>query len=247
MKRSAILAAIAAAALILGGPAMGQTPAPAAAAKPAKVLMYISQADIDPNNVLTPPPADGSPQAVAELAELHRVTSTRTAERYAQAKWDDMHEDPSAFDATIGPGFDYTKEPATAEVLRIALMDTDIAATAAKAKYARKRPWAVDSTIPTCDPDDKPLTSYPSGHATMGWTTAMVYADLMPEMSQDLMARAEDYGYSREVCGAHFPSDTQASRALAAWVLTDLMKNPEFQAKMQAARAELRAAKVATR
>ena len=249
MNRSAILAAVAAAALALGAGALAQTPAPAPAAapRPAKVLRYMTAAQIDPKAILASPPADGSPQATAELAELHKIASTRTAERYAQAKWDDDHEDPSAFDAVMGPGYDYTKHPVTAELLRAVAMDADIAATTAKAVYARKRPWAVDASIPTCDPGDKPLTSYPSGHATIGWAIALTYTKLVPEKSDALAARASDYGFSREVCGSHYPSDAQASRVLSTWVLDTLMKNPEFQAKLDAARAELRTDKVATR
>ena len=62
-----------------------------------------------------------------------------------------------------------------------------------------------------------------------------------------LAARASDYGFSREVCGSHYASDSQASRVLGAWVLDTLMKNLEFQAKLDAARAELRTDKVAIR
>ncbi len=147
--------------------------------------------------------------------------------------------------ATIGAGFDLKGMPATAELLSIVQDDASLAATAAKKLFARKRPWAVDATIPTCDPDDKPLTSYPSGHATLGFSLGMTLAALIPERSQAFMARASEYAHSREVCGSHYASDTRASQALAAAFVTALLKDPEFRQKFDAAKTELRAAKFA--
>ena len=236
-----LLTAVAAATLI-AQPGDAQTPGASPAAKPAKVLQFLTPADIDPARLLPPPPPEGSAAAQAELAELHRIIGARTPERFAQARWDDAHEDASAFFATIAPGFDLKALPATAEVLHIVETDVSLAAGRAKTLFARKRPWVVDPSIPNCDPDDKPLTSYPSGHATYGYSLAMTYAVLMPDKAQALLTRASDYAFSREVCGAHYPSDTQASQALSAAVVTALLKNPDFQAKLDAARAELKAA-----
>jgi acid phosphatase (class A) len=237
MSARFLLTAVAAAALI-AQPVHAQAPA---APRPAKVLQYLTPADIDPTRLLPPPPADGSPAAQAELAEVHRAISTSSAERRAQARWDDEHEDASAFFATVAPGFDLKGLPATAEVLHVVETDASLAAGRAKALFARKRPWVVDPTIPNCDPEDKPLTSYPSGHATYGYSLAMTYAVLIPDRAQAFMTRAADYAFSREVCGAHYASDTQASQALSAAVVTALLKNPEFQGKLDAARAELKA------
>ena len=226
---------------VLAQPGFAQAPA-APAAKPAKTLQYLTPADIEPARLLPPPSADGTPANKAELAELHRIISTASAERMAQAKWDDDHEDASAFFATIGGGFDLKTLPATAAVLEIVETDASLAGGAAKKFFARKRPWVVDPTIKTCDPDDKPLTSYPSGHSMMGYSVAMTLAVLIPEKAQAVMARASDYAVSRAVCGAHYPSDTEASQALSATVVTSLMHDPQFRARLDAARAELRQA-----
>ncbi|MDB5456770.1 MAG: hypothetical protein JWP92_2355 [Caulobacter sp.] len=225
----------------LSAPALAQT----APAKPAKVLQYLAPADIDASRLLPPPPIDGSDANRAELTELHRIIATVSPERKAQAKWDDDHEDPSMYEATIGAGFDLTQLPATAQVLAIVENDASIAASAAKKTFQRKRPWAVDATVATCDPGDKPLTSYPSGHATLGYSLGMTLAVLIPEKSQAFMTRAADYAFSRVVCGSHYASDTQASQALAAAFVTALLKSPDFQAKLSASHAELQAAKLA--
>jgi acid phosphatase (class A) len=239
IARLLLIAAVAG--LLLAEPGHAQAPA-APATKPVKVLQYLTPADIDPARLLPPPPAEGSAAAKAELTELHRIIAARTPERLAQARWDDDHEDASAFFATVAPGFDLKALPATAEVLHVVETDGSLAASRAKSLFARKRPWVIDSSIPTCDPGDKPLTSYPSGHATYGYSLAMTYAVLMPDKAQAFMARASDYAFSRQVCGSHYASDTQASQALSAAVVTALLKNVEFAAKIEAARAELKAA-----
>ncbi len=216
--------------------------APSAAPKPEKTLQVLSPADIDARRLLPPPPVDGSDANKAELAELHRIIAARTPERLAQARWDDEHEDPSLFYAVIGGGFDLKNLPATAELMALVMNDQALAASAAKKVFARKRPWIVDTTIPTCDPNDKPLSSYPSGHATVGYTVGLILATLIPEKAPAIQARAAEYAFSREVCGSHYASDTEASHALGAVLATELLQSPKLSAKLAAAKAELQAA-----
>jgi len=222
-------------------PAIAQT----APAKPEKVLQLLVPADVDPARLLPPPPAEGSAAEKADLAEIRRIIAEASPERRAQAKWDDDHEDPSMFVPTLGERFDMAKLPATTAVLAIVQNDASIAAGGAKKLFLRKRPWAVDASIKSCDPDDKPLTSYPSGHSTLGYSLAMTLAVLIPEKAQVLMTRGQDYAYSRVVCGSHYVTDTRASQALAAAFVATLLKEPTFQAKLSAAHAELKGAGLA--
>ena len=242
--RSALLNIAIAAVLGLAIPAVGLAAQPAAdaskPAKPKKVLMVLTDIQVDPHRLIAPPPSEGGEQHRTELVELHRIIAAASLDRMAQAKWDDDHEDASAFYAVIGGGFDLKTLPATAALFKLVMNDEAYAASLAKTTFPRNRPWASDATIKTCDPDDKPLTSYPSGHATMGYSVATVLATLMPEKAEAIMARARDYAFSREVCGAHYPSDIEASHALGAVVATELLLSPLLQDKVAAARAELR-------
>lgn len=235
-------------ALALATPvAFAQTTEAPKPAKPKKVLMVLTGDQVDAHRLIAPPPAEGGEQHRAELAELHRIIAGASPDRMAQARWDDEHEDPSAFYAVMGPGFDLAKLPATAALFKLVMNDQSYAASAAKAAFPRNRPWASDSSIKTCDPDDKPLTSYPSGHATMGYSVATVFATLAPEKAEAIMARARDYAFSREICGAHYPSDTEASHALGAVVASELLASPALQDKIAAAKTELRQAGFTTR
>jgi acid phosphatase (class A) len=185
------------------------------------------------------------------MAAVKRLIEQRTPERFAQAKWDAEHEDASPFFATLGPDFDLHKLPATAKLLESVLNDQGIAASTAKDYFHRKFP--VTAEMPTsyggwtCDsgdhkPESRPLRSYPSGHGTLGYSVGVVLAALFPEKSQAILTRAADYAYSREVCGDHYHSDLEASRALGTSVGVLLLNNAGLRPQIEAAKAELRVA-----
>jgi acid phosphatase (class A) len=72
----------------------------------------------------------------------------------------------------------------------------------------------------------------------------VVLASLIPEKSQAILIRAADYAYSREVCGDHYHSDVEASRALGTTVGALLLNNAALRPQVDAAKAELRAAHI---
>ena len=229
--------------------AFAQGPSPAS--KTSRTLLYLTPEQIDPSRLLAPPPKDGSPQQQEEMAGVKRLIHSRTPERYAQATWDAQHEDVTPFAGTIGPGFDLPKFPATAKLLDSVLHDQAIAASTAKDYFHRKFPVTAEMPASyrewTCDtpdrkPDSRPLRSYPSGHATLGYSVGVVLAALIPEKSQAILLRAADYAYSREVCGDHYHSDVEASRALGTALGVMLLENAALKPQIDAAKAELRAA-----
>lgn len=226
-------------------------------AQSADKLMVLTPEEIDPARLLPPAPKDGSENQRRELAEVKRMVKTRTPERFAQAKWDNEHEDPSAFAATIGAGFDLSKLPETSKLLAAVMNDQHLAASRAKEYFHRKFPVVMDPAGAaeyhawSCDADvkkpaDRPLRSYPSGHATMGYTVGIVLAALMPEKAQTILARAADYAHSREICGDHYQTDVEASHALGSAVGTALLHSKALQGQIEAAKAELRAAHLTT-
>ena len=224
---------------------------------PVKTLKVLTQGEIDPSRLLPPPPADGSESQRKELLEVERLVKSRPKERLAQAVWDNDHEDASAFAATLGPAFDLNQLPATAQLLALVLNDQSVAASTAKAYFQRRFPvaaagetvasyhaWSCDQEVKS--PSARPLRSYPSGHATMGYSLGIFLAGLMPDKSQAILARASDYAYSREICGDHYHSDVEASHALGSAVGIMLLHSPALKSQIEAARAELRAAGLTT-
>jgi acid phosphatase (class A) len=141
--------------------------------------------------------------------------------------------------------------PATSKLLEGALNDQAVAASTAKDYFHRKFPVTAEMppsyrewTRDTADrkPESRPLRSYPSVHATLGYSVGVVLAALIPEKSQAILMRAADYAYSREVCGDHYHSDVEASRAFGTALGVMLLNSAALKLGIEAAREKLRAA-----
>jgi acid phosphatase (class A) len=133
--RSAFLTATACLTLVLA--------APAGAAD--KTQGFLTPPDVDAAHLLPPPPIDGSPAALAEMAELHRISAATAPERWAQAKWDNDNEDGTIFQSALTPAFDLKVLPATAKMLDEVRNEESIASSQAKGAFKRNRPWIVDA------------------------------------------------------------------------------------------------------
>jgi acid phosphatase (class A) len=202
----------------------------------------LDPAEIDASRLLPPPPVAGSAAAKAEIAELHAIAASSSADLLEQARRDDGDERPDLFNAALG--FDVTALPATNKMLTDIAKEESADSKAAKSYFHRDRPWIVDSSIKTCVPV-KPgpaANSYPSGHTTLGFSMGIVLASLMPEKAQAILARASEFSEHRLVCGVHFRSDIVAGQEFGTVMALRLMQRPAFKAEMDAARAELRAA-----
>ncbi len=225
-------------------------PTAASAVKAPAVSKFLKPGELDASLILPPPPADDSPETAAELAELRRIIAARTPERLAQAQSDADNETATAITEIFGPALDLGQYPATAKLFSDLRNEDAVASKAAKKYFQRSRPWELDASI-NADPaiadcvKSDPKSSYPSGHAMMGYTAAGVLAQLMPGNAGIILARAYDYAQSRLVCGVHFPRDVEASHVLATALVDKLMTKPDFQTELEAARAELTAAHIA--
>jgi len=73
--------------------------------------------------------------------------------------------------------------------------------------------------------------SFPSGHSTIGNANAIVFAILAPGYFQQLLQSGVDFGYSRNVFGAHYPLDVIGGRILATYVTAETLagNNPLYQ------------------
>ena len=231
-----------------------QAQSPAKAPHPVQTLKFLNPADVDPAHLLPPPPMDGSPEQLEQMAAVKKMIQTRTKERHDQALWDARHEDPTPFAVVIGPAFDLSKLPATAKLLADVQNDTDVAAGMAKEHFKRKFPVTAEMPADydqwSCDdisrkPETRPLRSYPSGHTTLGYSLGVVLSGLIPEKSQAILSRSYSYGYSRQVCGDHYSTDVEAGHVLGTVVGVLLLQNTALKPELEAARAELKAAGLA--
>ena len=65
--------------------------------------------------------------------------------------------------------------------------------------------------------------SFPSGHSTIGNVNAIAFAILAPGYYQQLLQSGVDFGYSRNVFGAHYPLDVIGGRILATYVTAETL------------------------
>lgn len=197
----------------------------------------------DPQNYLPPPPAPGSPRALAELAELKRYQAEATPAMRAAAASDSANENGTIFAAVLGPAWDLAKLPATAKLIGEITGTEGPYSDIAKKEFQRDRPWVVDSSIQTCAPHfpTQDHASYPSGHATVGYGMGVVLANLMPSHAQAILGRSAQFAENRLICGFHFRSDIVAGQEFGTIMAIRLMQNPQFQSDMAAAKAELQA------
>ena len=206
--------------------------------------VFLSRSYYEPAQILPPPPADGSPEAKAEMDELHRIQARRTPEEFAKALADDHDEDITAFASVMGPGFDMKTLPKTAQLFADVKTEEKAAAKLAKNYFKRNRPWIVDPSLKSCAQDDPPQSSYPSGHATMGYAMAVVLARLAPEKADAIMKRASEFAENRLVCGMHYRRDIVAGEVLGTVVAEELFTVQGFRDEFEDAREELQVAHV---
>lgn len=238
----AIIAALAVAACAtsevgpLAAPAPGPQPTHPATAERNPAVQVDATVFVPP-----PPEANGA----LELAERAIVRGPWSAERHAQAVEDNAIDPFAAFDSVLGATFTGANFPATAAVLDRAGRAAGFAGDPVKFVYRRARPFVSDSAITPCIPDTERLRasySYPTGHGALGLGWALVLAELVPSRADAIIERGRDFGWSRVVCGVHYPSDLAAAHVVAAATIARLHADPDFQRELEAARAELAAA-----
>ena len=100
--------------------------------------------------------------------------------------------------------------------------------------FRRPRPVVPHPEDATCRPDlakkfDR-FASYPSGHTTMAWALALALTSVAPGDPVPVLKLGYSAGDSRAICGAHWQSDVEAGRELAAAVFARIMGDPDYLA-----------------
>lgn len=135
------------------------------------------------------------------------------------------------------------KTPALAHFLKRAYNTGNKSTAAAKKLYMRTRPFVQmnEKTWAKYDTDFlRTNGSYPSGHTSLGWGTALAFAEMWPELQDTILRRGFQFGENRIITGAHYQSDVNAGYMCAAAAYIRSHHHPEFQQDMEAARAEYR-------
>lgn len=254
--RTGALAAAASAVLAFTGAAFAQ-PAPAArgdASRPAETSAtaprgYLPASERpDVAAIIAAPPQPGT-DAWVEDGETFRATrALKDTPRWKQAQYDNSYKVDDmlkGFACAVGAELSTAKTPATARLVGRGVLDAVEASRAAKQIYKRQRPF-VPTDAPICIAREDDLIasySYPSGHSTSGWIYALLLAEIAPDRTAQILNRGRAFGESRVVCGVHWKTDVEAGRDAGTSAFVILQSNPEFRADLEAARAEVAAAR----
>jgi len=201
---------------------------------------YVEASQINAFQVLPSPPKADSEITRNDLTELHRLQSQRTPSQAMRAIADDKNETIFLFNTLLGNGFNPGALPNTALLSDKVHEDEGVNTDPAKSGFKRIRPYNLDKTLKAVCKTKTTDDSYPSGHTTTGYMLALTLIDMVPEMRDEILARADDYAHNRLVCGVHYPSDLPASRALAYAIHAAMSANPDYQRDLAAARQEVR-------
>lgn len=211
----------------------------------AKPMGYLPKDSVDYRLLVGPPPAPGS-----VLDQVDQMVSQRFQAGVPDARWEVADLDSETvyprFAKAFGKTIDREQSPRLVQLLNRVMRDAADPVWSGKEAFQRPRPYqryqlarrCGSSPIPAPDPEPRGGSSYPSGHSVYGWATALLLAEVAPDRAPKILERGRDYALSRVICGYHFPSDTEAARAVAVAVLARLQGDAGFLADLKVAQSE---------
>ncbi len=244
--------------------------ASAASASSAASDAYVRPAQVDLVDLLPPPPAENSAAARRDLEAVLDAQRSARAQHTVEHAISDATTTCGRFADALGATLSDERTARVLAFLNRAAQQGAALTGPVKQYWHRKRPYAVSDRVgrladvapdaplavtmrSACGPNARlpsrelaaqalARVSYPSGHSAFGTVCAILLADMVPEKRSELFARGRDYGHSRLVVGAHFPTDVEAGRTVGTVAVALMMQNAAFRHDYAEARAQLRSA-----
>ncbi|MBR1804042.1 MAG: phosphatase PAP2 family protein [Muribaculaceae bacterium] len=202
---------------------------------------YFQESDLaDATLYLPPPPDTTSAQFEYDKSQFEWGRSMRETERGQVAVSEVNGLYPfvcnlysTAFGMTISP----EATPAIYKVLANSLKSAANATSACKSYYHRQRPFSYYGEEMFTG-ESLGNSSYPSTHAAKGWILALLLTEINPKAEVELLKKGYEYGQNRVIVGAHWQSDVDAARLVAAYCYARLQSDSTFRADMEDAKKE---------
>ena len=206
---------------------------------------YLPDGSLDMTRILPPAPTKGEARYENDrrvFRDTRHWLGTPRGELATRDVATGMSAMANAFSCSLGIKLDPNKAPKLVKLITMAGSTANAQSRAAKDYFKRLRPFQIDKGK-TCQAPKELEGSYdyPSGHTTWGWTWALVLANLAPDRATEILSRGRAYGESRVVCGVHNYSAIEAGRVTASGTYAAELGQPDFEADLAAARAELAA------
>ena len=201
-----------------------------------------------PNAVryLPAPPTTDEMRFAYDTAQYNWGKSLRQTPRGQKAVADaeySIRRMAEIFSPVMGFRISPEQTPQIWKLLVDATATTNLACHSAKQTYMRQRPFMYFDE-PTPIPEDEPILrhngSYPSGHTTLGWTTALILCEINPAAQDDLLREGFEYGQSRVIVGFHWQSDVDAARLVASAAFARLHTSRAYLRQLRKAQREFR-------
>lgn len=199
-----------------------------------------------PNAVhyLPGPPRSGEMRYAYDTAQYNWGKKMRPTPRGEKARLDaeySIHRIAAIFSPVLGIQISEENTPQIWKLLTDATESAHFACDSAKNTYMRKRPYMVFHEPTLVPADEEPLShngSYPSGHTTLGWTSALILCEIDPADQDALLKEGFEYGQSRVIAGFHWQSDVDAARVVASAAFARLHTSKAYLKQLKKAQKE---------
>lgn len=192
------------------------------------------------------PPQANSMRFAYDTAQYNWGKSMRPTPRGEKARLDaeySIARMAAIFSPVLGIEISEKNTPQIWKLLTDATKTTDFACDSAKITYMRKRPYMVFHEPTLIPADEEPLShngSYPSGHTTLGWSTALILCEVDPADQDALLKEGFEYGQSRVIAGFHWQSDVDAARVVAGAAFARIHTSKAYLKQLKKAQKEFR-------
>jgi len=193
---------------------------------------------------LPAPPQEDEMRFAYDTAQYFRGKSIRETPRGEKARLDaefSVDRMAAIFSPVLGIEISRDNTPQIWKLLVDATRTAGYACDSAKITYMRPRPYMYFHE-PTLVPEDEEELShngsYPSGHTTLGWTSALILCEIYPEGQNELLKEGFEYGQSRVIAGFHWQSDVDAARLVASAAFARLHTSRDYLRQLSRAQRE---------
>jgi len=195
---------------------------------------------------LPAPPQANTMRFAYDTAQYNWGKSVRPTSRGEKARLDaeySIKRIAAVFSPVMGIEISEKNTPQIWKLLTDATKTADFACDSAKITYMRKRPYMIFHE-PTLMPEDEEVLShngsYPSGHTTLGWVSALILCEVNPAAQNAILKEGFEYGQSRVIAGFHWQSDVDAARLVASAAFAKLHTSKAYLKQLRKAQKEFR-------
>ena len=210
--------------------------------------LYLSPADLPNAEEFLPAPPDWTSKAFTDdFYQWQWGNSMRNSNRGQQASDDSRYgteQMAHLFGNILGITISEENSPAIYRLISKGGDTGALSTDSVKAFYSRQRPFVMMKGHTWGQYDNEAQLSnsgsFPSKHAALSWSTALILAEMTPNLQNNILKGGYDYGDSRIITGANWQSDVDAARLTAAAAVARIHCDPDFTADLLAAQAEYR-------